>query len=122
MAALEKVGLVARWSSALGQGQEMQTVSDRMVQLIASVEPEGDLDAKLARLVKGELLRRLARYELSDKHLARKYGMSFEEFKRNRVVVREGYSYEVESDFWDWEMALDGVQTTRELLETLKAP
>jgi hypothetical protein len=48
--------------------------------------------------------------------------MSFEEFKKNRVVVREGYSFEVESDFWDWEMALDSIKTARQLLNSLKAP
>ena len=88
----------------------MAAIADRVVRLIEDLEPEGDLNAKIERLVENELLRRLIRYELLDKRLSQKYGMTFQEFKRNRVVEREGYSFEVESDFWDWEMALDGIE------------
>ena len=45
--------------------------------------------------------------------------MSFDDFKRNRIVEKEGYSFQVESDFWDWEMALDGMETVLEMLDTL---
>lgn len=46
--------------------------------------------------------------------------MSFNEFKENRIVEKEGYSFQVESDFWDWEMALDGIETVQDMLKTLK--
>lgn len=98
----------------------MQTIADRIVKLIEGLEPEGDLSAKLERLVENELLRRLIRYELVDRRLSQKYGMSFDEFKENRIVEQEGYSFQVESDFWDWEMALDGIETVQDMLQTLK--
>ncbi len=98
----------------------MQTITDRTVKLITDLEPEGDLDTKLERLAESELLRRLARYELVDKRLARKYGASFEGFKKNRMVEKEGYSFQVESDFWDWEMARDGIETVQDMLNSLK--
>ena len=49
----------------------MQAIADRMVRLIDHLEPEGDLDSKLERLMESEIQRRLARYELVDKQLAR---------------------------------------------------
>ena len=88
----------------------MQVIAERVLQLIDDLEPDGDLNAKIERLVENELLRRLIRYELLDKQMSQKYGMGFQEFKENRIVEKKGYSFEVESDFWDWEMALDGIE------------
>jgi len=98
----------------------MQAIADRMVTLIDHLEPEGDLEFKIERLVEGELHRRLARYQLVDRQLFRKYGLSFQDFKVNRVVEQKGYSFEVETDFWDWEMALDGIATVQDMLGSLK--
>ncbi len=100
----------------------MQALADQIVELIDILEPEGDLNAKVERLVENELLRRLARYELVDRRLSQKYGMSFHEFKESRIVEKEGHSFQVESDFWDWEMALDGIETVQAMLRTLKGP
>jgi hypothetical protein len=100
--------------------EPMQAIADRMVTLLDRLEPEGNLDTKIERLVEGELQRRLMRYELTERHLSRRYSCSFAEFKENRIVAREGYTFEVESDFWDWEMALDGIATVQEMLGALR--
>ena len=100
----------------------MQAIADRMVTIIDRLEPGNSLEIKIEHLVENELIGRLARYELVDRQLTRKYGLSFEEFRRNRVVEQKGYSFEVESDFWDWELTLDGIETVQELLVSLKGP
>ena len=100
----------------------MQAIADRMVTIIDRLEPGNNLDSKIERLVENELLGRLARYDLVDRQLARKYGLSFDEFRRNRVVEQKGYSFEVESDFWDWELARDGIATVQDILASLKGP
>jgi hypothetical protein len=84
------------------------------------LEPERDTDSVLEQLLENELLRRLNRYQLTDRSLSRKYGMSFAEFMARRMVEQCGYSYEVESDFWDWEMALDGIETVEAMLAELR--
>ena len=93
-----------------------------MVTIIDRLEPGNSLEIKIERLVENELIGHLARYELVDRQLTRKYGLSFEEFRRNRVVEQKGYSFEVESDFWDWERTLDGIATVQEILAALKGP
>jgi hypothetical protein len=98
----------------------MQAIADGMVKLIDHLEPEGNLDSKLERLFESELKRRLARYELVDKQLTRKYCRRFDDFRDERVVEQKGYSFEVESDFWDWEMARDGIATVQGMLSDLK--
>ena len=98
----------------------MEMVSERLTHLIARLEPERDMDSALKQLLENELIRRLNRYQFTDRTLSRKYGLSFSEFKSRRVVEKHGYSFEAESDFWDWEMAQDGMGTVEAMLSELK--
>lgn len=98
----------------------MEAISEEMVRFMGLLEPKGDVTDKLERLIRAEAKRRLNRYKRIDKRLLEKYGMSFEEFKKNKIVERKGHSFEVESDFWDWEMAKDGIETMQEILQELK--
>ena len=56
-----------------------------------------------------EIRRRMNRYELLDRRFRSKYGKRFEEFRDRRVVEKQGYSFEVESDCCDWEWPLRGL-------------
>jgi hypothetical protein len=98
----------------------MTIVSKRIERFISVLEPEGDINAKIERLMTNELIRRLNRYELINRHFEQKYGMTFADFRKRDVVKEQDYSFEVESDFWDWEMALDGIETVQEMLGDLK--
>jgi hypothetical protein len=98
------------------------SLSDRVFKLIGELEIEGDINRKLERLLESELIRRLTRYQLTNRLLKEKYSMSFDEFKKNRIVEKKNYSFEVESDFWNWEMALDGIETINRKLKVLKEP
>lgn len=107
--------------SELDEGDaKMAIVSERIERYISVLEPEGDINAKIERLVTNEWIRRLNRYELINRRLERKYGMIFADFREREVVKERDYSFEVESDFWDWEMALDGIETVQEMLTDLK--
>lgn len=96
-------------------------VSDRVARQLQSLEPESidDIDRKLTRLLEAELRRRLARYDLTDRQLSQKYGMSYAEFESRQVTREMGYSWEVESDAIAWETAIDGKETVRRQLSEL---
>lgn len=98
----------------------MSAISERVLELIHELEPEGDINSKLEHLLENELIRRLSRYELTNRQLSEKYGMSFDAFKNNRIVEKRDYSFEVESDFWNWEIALDGIETVQNRLKVLR--
>lgn len=83
--------------------------------------PADSAEASLKQIMINEIRRRLNRYELMDQRFRRKYGMSFEEFREQRMVEKEGYSFEVESDFCDWEMAVTGISSLKEYLSELQA-
>ncbi len=91
-----------------------------LVRVIDRLEAGDELESKLYRLVENEIRRRLARYEWTDRALQEKYGMTFEEFERNEMVKKLGYSFEVENDYHEWDMAIDGIETLRRYLEELR--
>ncbi len=72
------------------------------------------------KLVINELRKRLAEYKLMDKIFRERYKMDFEEFKRRRVVEELGYSFDVEEDYCDWELAIDGIKTIADELKKLE--
>ncbi|MRG76307.1 MAG: hypothetical protein C5S33_00875 [ANME-2 cluster archaeon] len=71
------------------------------------------------QLVIHELRRRLAEYRLMDKKFCDKYNMAFEDFKSKKMVEESGRSFEVEEDFCDWELALDGIDTINNELKRI---
>jgi hypothetical protein len=73
------------------------------------------------RLVLNELRKKLAEYTLMDKIFRERYKMDFGEFKRKQVVESLDYSFNVEEDFCDWELAIDGIKSiTTELKKLTK--
>ena len=98
----------------------MQAISQEIVNYAEDLVSEGTLDFKLRKLIEGELVRRLSGYRHTVRMLEKKHGMDFETFKDRRIVKKEKYSFEVESDFCDWEMALDGIRSMEKRLSTLR--
>jgi hypothetical protein len=79
-----------------------------------------DVDSKVRYLLEAEYLRRLGRYHRANNMLSEKYGMSFEEFTVQRVVKQKGYTWEVEKDAMDWEVAVGGMEDARQALLELR--
>ena len=100
----------------------MADVSPKVIEALSALEPEGDVEAKLAKVVDEALARRLHHYHYVDRRLQQKYGMTFAEFRTQHVVEQRGYSFEAESDFWEWELALDGIATMERRLSELRQP
>ncbi len=75
---------------------------------------------QVARLAEQELRRRLARYQLTDRLMREKYGMTLEEFEAAETVKARGYSFEVENDHQDWDLAVDGIRTIEHQLAALR--
>ncbi|MBU0491341.1 MAG: hypothetical protein KKA73_19320 [Chloroflexi bacterium] len=78
-----------------------------------------DVDSKLRSLLGAEYRRRLSRYSLTDRRLRAKYGMPFDEFERQEVVKQRGYSWDVESDAVEWDLAVSGIRTMHRALAEL---
>lgn len=102
----------------------MQSIalSDQTIQLLEALQPSGPVARKVEALAEQELLRRLARYQLVDYTFQKKYAMTLTEFEAANVLAEKGYSFEVESDYQDWDLAVDGIQTIQRQLDQLREP
>jgi len=100
------------------------TVSDEVIRHLQDLDfvDTDDVEAKLQQLLIAEYQRRLARYRLTDRRLREKYGMGFEEFERQRITKKQGYTWQVESDAMAWETAVDGIETLQRQLADIGAP
>ncbi|MBK7204126.1 hypothetical protein [Candidatus Amarolinea dominans] len=60
------------------------------------------------------------RYQLTDRLFRQKYGATLDEFEAAEVVKTRGYSFEVENDHQDWDLAVDGIHTVERQLASLR--
>jgi hypothetical protein len=96
-------------------------VSEEIVRHINYLDLEGDdINSKFYHLLEHEYCRRLTRYEYTDRMFQKKYGMSLKEFEEKDMVKKHNYSWEVESDLYDWEIAHDGIESMKRRLDELR--
>lgn len=100
----------------------MQELSEKLVKHFQylGTSPEG-IEQSIQELLEREYRRRLAKYEHTDRLFQKKYGMTLDEFEATGVVQARGYSWEVESDAGEWELAVDGIRSMKRRLEELLA-
>lgn len=75
---------------------------------------------ELIEMLRRDCVRKLTKYRLTDDFFRKKYGMTYEEFENENVVAKKNFSWEVESDAQEWEMAMDGISTCLRKLEEVK--
>lgn len=97
----------------------MAGIAASTLEIARRLMPAASAEVSIRQILANEIRRRLNRYELIDRRLRHKYGMCFEEFQNRGVVEEQGYSFEIESDYCDWEMAVTGLVTLREQLAAL---
>jgi len=85
-----------------------------------SVPGDQDMDSKIRQLIEAEWMRQLGRYRRVDMDLTRKYGLTFDEFLRQRIARKMNYTWEVEQDVMDWETAIGGMETVERKLKELR--
>jgi len=99
---------------------ESLRISRSLIDIVNTIEADGDINSKVKHIVENELIRRLNRYELTVRSLEKKYGISLSVFKKKGMVAKKGYSYEVENDLWEWESSEDGIKTVKTEIKRLK--
>ncbi len=99
----------------------MGEIAAHILEIARQLAPATSVDVSVQQILISEIRRRMNRYELTDGRFRHKYGVRFEEFRDQRVVEKQGYSFEVESDYCDWEMAVTGLAALKEQLARLGA-
>ncbi|MCD6456848.1 MAG: hypothetical protein J7K81_08710 [Methanophagales archaeon] len=98
----------------------MASISEEVVDITRKVISEENIERGMAKLLYNETRRKLIEYELLDKNLRKKYGMSFEEFQEKKMIEKLGYSWEVEKDYQNWEIARDGIETMEGIIDKVR--
>ena len=83
------------------------------------LEPTGDYNQSLAKVLLAHARRNLAKYGLMIKNFEKKYGMSFAAFSDSDLMKEP--AFEVEQDFFDWDMAATGLEDMRQEIQLLEA-
>lgn len=98
----------------------MEAISENIIKHFKYLGLHGaGAEEKIRDVLESEYRRRLTRYEHTDRLFRKKYGMTFDEFERGEVVKTKGFTWEVESDSDEWEMALDGIESMNRGLKEL---
>ena len=93
---------------------------NQLLSALNLLEPGAAPQQQVVRLAEQELRRRLARYQLSDRLFREKYSMTLEEFEATETIKKFGYSFEVENDHQDWDLAVDGIRTLERQITSLR--
>lgn len=99
----------------------MAEVTEQTARIIEELIPDGDLDEKVRRLLLNEIRRKLVAFEVIDRRFQKKYGMNLADFEKREVIKSRGYSFEVESDYHEWDQAVDSIQVLKDNLLKLLA-
>lgn len=97
----------------------MAVIGEDVYNIINHLVKGGDLNSKIRKILEREIRRRVMEYELIDRGFQKKYGMSLEEFEKNDVIKQKGYSFEVESNYYDWDATVDAINMLKEDLKKL---
>ena len=96
------------------------TIKAELIDIIDKIESGSDTESKLKKILQETIRHRLAGYELTDLRFRKKYNMTLKEFEDQNMLEKLGYSFEAESDYHDWDMAIDGIDFLRKELKKLR--
>jgi hypothetical protein len=81
--------------------------------------PDCTPEEALAALLLDEARRNLVKYRAIDRRFRQKYQTTFAEFRQK--VVGADTSFEEEQDYFDWELAVTGIEEMEEEIRNLEA-
>ena len=93
-------------------------VSKDVVDALKLLERSKPVGEALKGLLVHEVERRMRRYRLMVKVFEAKYRMSFREFEQN-AVEKLGHTWDVERDYFDWELATTELESLEKVLRRL---
>ena len=97
----------------------MKTLTEKTTKILDLLIPEGDLDYKVRKILIEDFKRKLVEFQLVDNRFQKKYGVTLDEFEKRNIIKEKGFSFEVESDYHEWDSALDAINALKVKIEDL---
>ncbi len=80
--------------------------------------PNQSLDQVLAELLLERAQKNLLKYQVMARQLAAKYEQNFDAFRE--IILNSEPDFEMEQDYYDWEMAVTGIADMQQEIERLR--
>ncbi len=87
-------------------------------QSVERLMPSRSFEESLAKLLLLQARRNLLKYQTMDRCFGKKYQSTFEQFRAERLS--SPMAFEVEQDYFDWELAITGIDEMKEEIERLE--
>ena len=97
----------------------MKTLTEKTTKILDLLIPEGDLDYKVRKILIEDFKRKLVEFQLVDNRFQKKYGVTLDEFEKRNIIKEKGFSFEVESDYHEWDSSLDAINALKAKIEDL---
>lgn len=97
----------------------MEAITEKTTKILDLLIPDGDLDYKVRKILSEDIKRKLTGFHLIDNRFQKKYGMTLYEFEKREIIKEKGFSFEVESDYHEWDSAIDAIKTLKVKIEDL---
>jgi len=97
----------------------METLTEKTTKILDLIIPEGDLDYKVRKILREDIKRKLTEFQLIDNRFRKKYGMTLDEFEKKNIIKEKGFPFDVESDYHEWDSAVDAIKTLKVKIEDL---
>lgn len=88
--------------------QSSVVVPPQIGALLSQITETSDLETALRQVLAGYVAYKREELAAATRRLERKWGMTYSEFSERMVagaLDQDSFSFEVESDFWEWERA-----------------
>jgi hypothetical protein len=96
---------------------ELISINKNVKDILIKHSQKDTPEESLKEILKNEIQRSLKKHMLMIKHFERKYNMDFETFEQNRVTKE--IPYELERDYFEWDMAITLIEDLKEELAQL---
>ena len=67
-------------------------------------------EKEIREAVLSEYEKRLTLFKITDEKFRKKYNMRFQEFEKKNLVAEKGFSWDIEQDSMNWELAVENIR------------
>jgi len=97
---------------------EVININENVKDILMKHSHKDTLEESLNEILRNEIQRKIKKHILMIKHFERKHDMDFETFENNRVTKE--MPYEIERDYFEWDMAITLIEDLKEELSQLE--
>ncbi len=97
---------------------EVININENVKDILMKHSHKDTLEESLNEILRNEIQRKIKKHILMIKYFERKYNIDFETFEKNRVTKE--MPYEIERDYFEWDMAITLIEDLKEELSQLE--